>query len=62
MIYIFDFLLIAGIACIVSGFFMIGIVQGAMALGVGFIVMAVLVADAQVFTYEIETEDEDEDS
>lgn len=33
-----------------------------MALGVGFIVMAVLVADAQVFTYEIETDDEDEDS
>ena len=63
MIYIFDILLIAGLACIVSGFFLIGIVQGVLALGVGLIVMAVLVADAHFNTYEIETEDkEDEDS
>ena len=63
MIYIFDILLIAGLACIVSGFFLLGIVQGVFALGVGLIIMAVLVADAQVITYEIESEDkEDEDS
>ena len=63
VIYIFDILLIAGLACIVSGFFLIGIVQGVLALGVGLIVMAVLVADAHTITYEIETEDkEDEDS
>ena len=63
VIYMFDILLIAGLACIVSGFFLIGIVQGVFALGVGLIVMAVLVADAHTITYEIETEDkEDEDS
>ena len=63
MICIFDLLLIAGLACIVSGFFLIGIVQGVLALGVGLIVMAVLVADAHTLTYEIETEDkEGEDS
>ena len=63
MIYIFDILLIAGLACIVSGFFLLGIVQGVFALGVGLIIMAVLVADAHFNTYEIETEDkEDEDS
>ena len=63
VIYIFDILLIAGLACIVSGFFMIGIIQGVFAVGVGLIIMAVLVADAHTITYEIETEDkEDEDS
>ena len=63
MIYIFDILLIAGLACIVSGFFMIGIIQGVFAVGVGLIVMAVLVADAHTLTYETETEDKgDEDS
>ena len=63
VIYIFDILLIAGLACIVSGFFMIGIIQGIFALGVGLIIMAVLVAGAHTITYEIETEDkEDEDS
>ena len=63
MIYIFDLLLIAGLACIVSGFFLIGIVQGVLALGVSLIIMAVLVADAHTITYETETEDkEDEDS
>ena len=65
VIYIFDILLIAGLACIVSGFFLIGIVPGIFALGVGLIIMAVLVADAHTITceIEIETEDkEDEDS
>ena len=63
MIYIFDILLIAGLACIVSGFFLLGIVQGVFALGVGLIIMAVLVADAHTITYEIEVDDkEDEDS
>ena len=65
VIYIFDLLLIAGLACIISGFFLIGVVQGVFALGVGLIVMAVLVADAHTITceIEIETEDkEDEDS
>ena len=63
MIYIFDILLIAGLACIVSGFFLLGIVQGVFALGVGLIIMAVLVADAHTVTYEIEIDDkEDEDS
>lgn len=63
MIYIFDILLIAGLTCIVSGFFLINLVAGIFALGVGLIVMAVLVADAHFNTYEIETEDkEDEDS
>ena len=63
VIYIFDILLIAGLTCIVSGFFLIGVIQGIFALGVGLIVMAVLVADAHTITYEIETEDkEDEDS
>ena len=61
MIYIFDILLIAGLACIVSGFFLIGIVQGVLALGVGLIVMAVLVADADTITYEIETEDKEDE-
>ena len=42
---------------------MIGIIQGVFAVGVGLIIMAVLVADAQTITYEIETEGkEDEDS
>ena len=46
-----------------SGFFLISLVAGIFALGVGLIVMAVLVADAHTITYEIETEDkEDEDS
>ena len=63
MIYIFDILLIAALTRIVSGFFLIGVIQGVFALGVGLIVMAVLVADAHFNTYEIETEDkEDEDS
>ena len=63
MIYIFDILLIAGLACIVSGFFLLGVVQGVFALGVGLIIMAVLVADAHTVTYEIEINDkEDEDS
>ena len=63
MIYIFDILLIAGLVCIVSGFFLISLVAGIFALGVGLIIMAVLVADAHFNTYEIETEDkEDEDS
>ena len=63
MIYIFDILLIAGLACIVSGFFLIGIVQGVFALGVGLIIMAILVAEVHTVTYEIETEDkEGEDS
>ena len=63
VIYIFDLLLIAGLACIISGFFLIGVVQGVFALGVGLIVMAVLVADAHTIAYEIETEDkEGEDS
>ena len=63
MIYIFDTLLITGLACIVSGFFLIGIVPGVFALGVSLIIMAVLVADAHTIAYEIETEDkEDEDS
>lgn len=63
MIYIFDILLIAGLACIVSGFFLLGIVQGVFALGVGLIIMAILVADAHTVTYEIEVDDkEDEDS
>ena len=63
VIYIFDILLIAGLACIVSGFFLISLVAGIFALGVGLIIMAVLVADAHTITYEIETEDkEDEDS
>lgn len=63
VIYIFDVLLIAGLACIVSGFFLLGIVQGVFALGVGLIIMAVLVADAHTVTYEIEVDDkEDEDS
>lgn len=63
VIYIFDVLLIAGLACIVSGFFLLGIVQGVFALGVGLIIMAILVADAHTVTYEIEVDDkEDEDS
>lgn len=63
VIYIFDILLIAGLACIVSGFFLLGIVQGVFALGVGLIIMAILVADAHTVTYEIEVDDkEDEDS
>ena len=63
VIYIFDILLIAGLACIVSGFFLISLVAGIFALGVGLIVMAVLVADAHTLTYETETEDKgDEDS
>lgn len=63
MIYIFDILLIAGLACIVSGFFLISLVAGIFALGVGLIIMAVLVADAHTVTYEIEVDDkEDEDS
>ena len=63
MIYIFDILLIAGLACIVVGFFLIGVIQGVFALGVGLIIMAVLVADAHTIAYEIETEDKaDEDS
>ena len=63
VIYIFDILLIAGLACIVSGFFLIGIVPGIFALGGGLIIMAVLVADAHTITYEIETEGkEGEDS
>jgi len=63
VIYIFDILLIAGLACIVSGFFLLGITQGVFALGVGLIVMAILVADSHTITYEIETEDsEDKDS
>ena len=63
MICIFDLLLIAGLACIVSGFFLINLVTGIFALGVGLIIMAVLVADAHTIAYEIETEDkEDEDS
>ena len=63
MICIFDLLLIAGLACIVSGFFLINLVTGIFALGVGLIIMAVLVADAHTITCEIETEDkEDEDS
>ena len=63
MICIFDLLLVAGLACIVSGFFLINLVAGVFALGVGLIIMAVLVADAHTITYEIETEDkEDEDS
>ena len=46
-----------------SGFFLIGVIQGVFALGVGLIILAVLVADAHTLTYEIETEDkEDEDS
>ena len=63
MIYIFDLLLIAGLACIVSGFFLISLIAGIFALGVGLIILAVLVADAHTLTYEIETGDkEDEDS
>ena len=63
MIYIFDILLIAGLTWIVVGFFLIGVIQGVFALGVGLIIMAVLVAGAHTITYEIETEDkEDEDS
>ena len=63
MIYIFDILLIAGLVCIVSGFFLINLVAGVFALGVSLIILAVLVADAHTITYEIETEDkEDEDS
>ncbi len=63
MIYIFDILLIAGLACIVSGFFLISLVAGIFALGVCLIILAVLVADAHTLTYEIETEDkEGEDS
>ena len=63
VIYIFDILLIAGLACIVSGFFLISLVAGIFALGVCLIILAVLVADAHTLTYEIETEDkEDEDS
>ena len=63
VIYIFDILLIAGLACIVSGFFLISLVAGIFALGVGLIIMAVLVADAHTITYEIETEGkEGEDS
>ena len=63
VIYIFDILLIAGLTCIVSGFFLIGVIQGVFALGVGLIIMAVLAADANTITYEIETEDkEDKDS
>ena len=59
----FDILLIAGLVCIVIGFFLIGIIQGVFALGVGLIVMAVLVADAHTIAYEIETEDKgDEES
>lgn len=63
VIYIFDILLIAGLACIVSGFFLLGITQGVFALGVGLIIMAILVADSHTITYDVETEDnEDKDS
>ena len=63
VIYIFDILLIAGLTCIVSGFFLISLIAGIFALGVGLIVMAVLVAGAHTLTYETETEDKgDEDS
>lgn len=63
VIRIFDFLLIAGLACIISGFFLIGVTQGVFALGVGFIILAVLIAEVHTVTYEIETDDKkDEDS
>ena len=61
MIYIFDILLIAGLACIVSGFFLINLVAGVFALGVCLLILAVLVADARTITYEIETEDKEDE-